>query len=253
MASIAVVTGASSGMGKDFVITLDKEGYDQIWVIARRADRLEDLKKECETDIRILQMDLTEGIDKYKEALVADKPDVRVLVNAAGFGRFKSFMETTEEDICGMIDLNDKASALMAHATIPYMSEGAQIYQLGSGSSFQPVPYMLTYGASKAFALSFSRALNMELKPKKIHVMAVCPGWVKTEFFDRAKDDNTISYYNRWYTSEEVVRQAFKDMKKGKDLSVCGFPVRFQNFLVKLMPHSFVMKTWCKQQKHPYK
>ena len=100
--------------------------------------------------------------------------------------------------------------------------------------------------------LSFCRALNVELKPRGIRVMAVCPGWITTEFFDHAVTDDTVSYFNRYYGPEEVIAKALKDMKKHKDASVLGFPERMQVRLVKLLPTKLVMKTWCKQQKKPY-
>lgn len=130
-----------------------------------------------------------------------------------------------------------------------YMHEGGQIYQLDSLSAFQPVPYITVYGATKAFVLSFSRALNVELKARKIRCMAVCPGWVKTEFFDRAVRDDTITYYNKFFTPDQVIRRALRDMKRGRDVSVCGASIRAQVRLVKLLPHRLVMKIWCRQQK----
>ena len=252
---IAVITGASSGMGREFVLALDKQQeFDELWLIARRRDKLEALASETRAPVRAISLDLgvqTE-IDKYKELLAQEKPDVRVLVNAAGFGKFKAFSDLTLEEQLSMIDLNDKALVSMTYLTLPYMKEGSCIYQLGSLSSFQPVPYINVYGASKAFVLSFSRALNKELKKQKrgIKVMAVCPGWVSTDFFDRAVVDNdTIVYYNRFYTAEAVIKRALRDMKKGKDVSICGFPVRSQVLATKLLPHGIVMEIWCKQQK----
>ena len=252
---IAVITGASSGMGREFVLALDKQQeFDELWVIARRRDRLEALASETRAPIRAIPLDLgmqTE-IDKYKEMLEAEQPNVAVLVNAAGFGKFKAFTDLTLEEQLAMIDLNDKALVSMTHVTLPYMKKGACIYQLGSLSSFQPVPYINIYGASKAFVLSFSRALNKELQKQKrdIRCMAVCPGWVSTDFFDRAVVDNdTIVYYNRFYTAAEVIQRALRDMKKGKDVSVCGFPIRMQVLATKHLPHGIVMEIWCKQQK----
>lgn len=252
---IAVITGASSGMGREFVLALDRqEEFDELWLIARRRNKLEELNAETRAPVRAIALDLgvqTE-INTYKELLEAEKPDVRVLVNAAGFGKFKAFTDLTLEEQLAMIDLNDKALVSMTYLTLPYMKEGSCIYQLGSLSSFQPVPYINVYGASKAFVLSFSRALNKELEKKKrgIHVMAVCPGWVSTDFFDRAVVDNdTIVYYNRFYTAEQVIKRALRDMKKGKDVSICGFPVRMQVYATKMLPHGIVMEIWCKQQK----
>ena len=241
---IAVITGASSGMGREFALRIDgEESFDEIWLIARRAERLEEIAKACKNPARAISMDLTksEAWNEYK----------RVLVNAAGFGYFKGFLQMDLERQLAMIDLNDKALIAMTYHTLAHMSDGGKIYQLGSLSSFQPVPFINVYGASKALVLSFSRALNRELKSagRKIRVMAVCPGWVLTEFFDTAVSDDTISYYNRYYTSEQVITRALRDMKKGKDVSVCGFPVRAQVLGVKLLPHKTVMNVWCKQQK----
>ncbi len=251
---IAVITGASSGMGRAFVLALDKEAdYDELWLIARRKDKLEALAAETRAAVRPIALDLgcAADMDRYKALLADENPDVAVLVNAAGFGKFRAFTELPLEDQLAMIDLNDKALVAMTYLTLPYMGQGGCIYQLGSLSSFQPVPYINVYAASKAFVLSFSRALNKELhrQGRDIRVMAVCPGWVRTEFFDRAVVDDTITYYNRYYTAEQVIHRALRDMKKGKDVSICGFPVRSQVFAVKHLPHGIVMEIWCRQQK----
>jgi short-subunit dehydrogenase len=137
----------------------------------------------------------------------------------------------------------------MTHVTLPYLKEGSRVYQLGSLSSFQPVPCINVYAATKAFVLSFSRALNVEWKSRGIRVMAVCPYWVKTEFFDRAKTDDTISYYNYMYEASGVVKQAIRDMKRGKDVSIHGKYPKLQVALVKFLPHKLIMKIWCNQQK----
>ena len=251
---IAVITGASSGMGREFVKQLDAANtFDEIWVIARRKDRLLSLADEVKAPVRPVCLDLSakESYDEYAALLAAEKPEVAILVNGSGFGRFGAFEDITLEDQLSMIDLNDKALIAITYHTLAHMTEGGRIYQLGSLSSFQPVPFINVYGASKAFVLSFSRALNRELKSagRKIRVMAVCPGWVKTEFFDHAVKDDTITYYNKFFTPEEVISRALRDMKKGKDVSVCGFSIRAQVLLTKILPHRLVMKIWCRQQK----
>ena len=250
---IAVITGASSGMGREFVLRLAKERkFDEIWVIARRLDRLQSLQDSVpDVRVRPLAMDLTraDSLEEYRMLLAAENPDVSVLVNASGFGKFGVFEDIELSEQLNMIDLNDKAYVAMTYLTLPYMRAGGEIYQLDSLSSFQPVPYITVYGATKAFVLSFSRALNVELKKRKIRCMAVCPGWVRTEFFDRAVRDDTITYYNRFFTPEQVVTRALRDMKKGKDVSVCGASIRAQVRLTKLLPHRLVMKIWCRQQK----
>ena len=251
---IAIVTGASSGMGREFVKGIDaEERLDEIWLIARRRDRLEELAGELRAGARIVPLDLMDAasFDKYAALLESEKPEVATLCNAAGFGRFALFTETDLKSNLGMIDLNDKATVAMCQLTLPYMKRGARIINLDSLSAFQPVPYECVYGATKAFILSFSRALNVELEPRGIRVMAVSPGWVQTEFFDHAVTDNgAVTYYDKIWTPEQVVERALRDYKKGRDVSVLGASVRRQVFLVKLLPHKLVMKIWMKQQGH---
>ena len=248
---IAVITGASSGMGREFVYAFDKgEEFDELWVIARRAERLEELQAHCRAKVRPIALDLgqRESFEEYRRLLASEKPEISVLVNAAGFGLFGVFEEMDCDRQLDIIDLNSRALTAMCHISIPYMTRGSRIVNMGSMSSWQPVPYINVYGASKAYVLSFSRALGVELRSKGIHVMTVCPGWIKTEFFSHAIHDNTVNYFNRYYTAEQVVEKAVKDLKKGKKVSVLGFPERMQVRLVKLLPTELVMNTWCRQQ-----
>lgn len=249
---ICIVTGASSGMGREFVLQLDeKHDYDEIWVIARRDDRLQELVGKTRARIHPMAMDLQkpDGLSLLQRYLETYKPEVATLVNAAGFGRFGAFRDLDIDEQMDMIDLNVKALTQVTYMVLPYMAAGSEIYNLGSLSSFQPVPYIGVYGAGKAYVLSFSRMLGVELKKDGIRVLAVCPGWVKTEFFDRAATDDTITYYNCYATAEEVVERAIRDMEKGKDVSIPKARVRALVLMTKLMPHKMVMKIWCKQQK----
>ena len=252
---IAVVTGASSGMGKQFALQLSAyEQVDEIWAIARRKEALEALNGQCGAKVRPVCLDLgkEESFREYAALLEQEKPEVRLLVNAAGFGKFGSFEKIPIEDEARMIDLNCKALLVMTRLTLPYMHAGSHILQLDSLSAFQPVPYITTYGATKAFVLSYSRAINRELKDQGIRVMAMNPGWVKTEFFNHAFQTNQseVQYFDRLYEAKDVVATALKDLYKSKkDYSIHGFPVRMQVRLVKLLPHSMVMNTWLKQQK----
>ena len=250
---IAIVTGASSGIGREFVKRLDLRGdLDEIWVIARRADRLAELATLSNTKITPISLDLSDDrADAEISYILADRhPDVRVLVNAAGYGKFGAFTDLPCSEQMGMIELNQGALVRMTYRVLPYMSAGSEIYQIGSLSAFQPVPYMSIYAATKAFVLSFSRALGKELEKSNIRVLAVCPGWVRTEFFDRAVvEDGVIVYFNKFFTPEQIVDRAFRDMKRGRDVSVCGFSIRAQVLLTKILPHKLVMKIWCAQQK----
>lgn len=254
--NIAVITGASSGMGREFVYAIDKDvELDELWVIARREDRLLELQDKVRAKIRPIVLDLLDknSLIRLKAMLEIEKPNVKVLVNAAGFGLFGTYTEMDMEKQLEIIDLNDRALTGVTYITLPYMSDGGQIYNMGSMSSFQPVPYINVYGASKAYVLSFSKALRVELCQRNIKVMAVCPGWIQTEFFSHAIHDNTVSYFNRYYGPKEVIEKAVKDMHRNKPVSILGLPERLQVFAVKIMPTWFVLKTWCKQQKKPFK
>ena len=251
--NIAVITGASSGIGKEFAKKLcAQKNFDEIWLIARRKDKLEKLAEELTVPCRILSLDLTkqEALDQYEALLKEHNPTILVLVNASGYGKFEAFSNIPLMEQLEMIDLNDKALVAMTYLSLPYLKKGSEVYQMGSLSSFQPVPYIAVYGATKAFVLSFTRAVNAEIKKTGIKMMAVSPGWVKTEFFDHAvTDDSVIVYYNKFFTAEQVVKRALKDMKKGKDVSIVGPSIRTQVFFTKLLPHKLVMKIWLMQQK----
>ena len=254
--NIAVVTGARSGMGKEFVLQLEQYvQVDEIWVIARRKAALEALREQVHAKIRPIVMDLcdTKSYAIYASLLAIEKPDVKLLVNAAGFGKFGTYSKVAPEDDYRMIDLNCKALVAMTRMTLPYMTSGSHILQLDSLSAFQPVPYITTYGATKAFVLSYTRAMNRELKREGIRMMAMNPGWVKTEFFDHAFQTNgggEVRYFDRLYEARDVVATGLKDLyRTKKDVSIHGFPVRMQVRLVKLLPHSLVMDIWMRQQK----
>ena len=253
---IAIVTGASSGMGREFVRQLSKYIQpDEIWAVARRSAALEALSSETAIPVRPIVMDLgkEESFRAFSALLEKETPEVKLLVNAAGFGRFGDFEAISLEDDLGMIDLNCKALVAMTRMVLPYMHRGSHILQLDSLSAFQPVPYITTYGATKAFVLSYTRSCNAELKPRGIRMMAMNPAWVKTEFFNHAfQTNNRVQYFNYVQEAKDVVAVGLKDLYKSKkDMSIPGFGVKLQVLGVKLLPHKLVMKTWMNQQKKP--
>ena len=253
--SIAIVTGASSGFGREFVRRFDAQGFDAIWVIARRKERLEALAAQCKTPVRVLPLDLTDAaaLESFRQLLETEKPEVKVLVNNSGFGYFRPFAQEDLSLTLNMMALNNTALVTLTHHVLPYMAAGSEVYNIASSSAFQPVPYIGAYAATKSFVLSFSRSLNVELRPRGIRVMAVCPHWTKTEFFDTAvREDNVIVHYNFFNDTEKVVDDALKNMKRGKDVSFSGLKIRLQVLATKLLPHRAVMRIWCAQQKKPY-
>ena len=248
---IAVITGASSGIGREFVYAVDKKfSFDEIWVIARRAERLEELKGKCRNPLRSVTLDLAEdeGLKAYERLLEKEKPEIALLVNAAGCGVFGPFEEKDLGALLHSAKLNSLSLTAMCHLSLPYMKSGSAIVNMGSNSSWQPVPYQAVYGASKSYVLSLSRAIGRELRPRGVHVMCVCPGWIKTEFQQHARHDDYIRYVDRWYGPEEVAAQAMRDLEKKKTVSILGAPVRRQVALVKHLPVDTVMDIWCKQQ-----
>ena len=225
---IAIVTGASSGMGRETVIQLADRfgGLDEIWAVARRKERLDELTGQVPVRIRKFPLDLSdkEEIGKLKETLKEVKPDVKILVNAAGYGKTGAVGTIPEEESAGMVRLNDEALVRVTEAVLPYISDNSRIIQFASAAAFIPQPGFAVYAATKSFVLSYSRALSEELKQRKIKVTAVCPGPVSTEFFDIALNGGRLTSYKKWVTvkPEMVVRHAIKDSCMGKPVSIPG-------------------------------
>lgn len=244
---IAIVTGASSGMGRECVIQLADRfaGLQEIWVIARRADRLFALQKEVPVPLKVLELDLEqeEAFAELSEKLEWEEPEVKILVNGAGFGKIGSVEELPLGEETGMIDVNVRALIALTRLVLPYMSKNSRILQFASAAAFLPQPRFAIYAATKAFVLSYSRALNMELKPRQIYVTAVCPGPVKTEFFDLAETTGEIPLYKRLVMADpkKVVKKAIRDNMMGKSVSVYGWLMKACFLLSKLFPHDFIL------------
>lgn len=247
----AIVTGASSGLGREFVKLLDrKESLDEIWVVARRKDRLVELERQMKTKLRVLPFDLTDkgSFRELDGILEKEKPNVRILINAAGFGKIGSCRDISRTDCDDMIDLNCRAAVDMTQTVLPYMKRNARILEICSTSAFQPFQFLNVYAASKAFLYRYSRALRVELFGRGIKVTAVCPYWIKdTEFIGTAQKTKNSSYIRSFpLASREktIACMALNDSKLGFAVSTPGVVCTLHRIVAKFIPGELMMGMW---------
>lgn len=247
MKKIAIITGATGGIGQEFVRQLLKEELDEIWAVARNEKKLKELREQFGEKVRLVPMDLSDSgqLKKLGLLLAEETLQIQYLINNAGLAKMGSYKEFSAEEIIQTVDVNCKAPVLLCQMCIPYMGEGSRILNISSASAFQPNPYINLYAASKAFERSYSRALNVELKGTGITSTAVCPGWVDTELLEKERNGKKIKFPGI-VTADKVVTQALKDAKKGKDMSVCSLYVKCQHIWVKLLPQKWIMNIWVK-------
>lgn len=246
--NIAIITGASSGMGRETARQLDRiytDGIDEIWLVARRKARLEELASELKHRTRLFPIDLTDekSITDFELTLNMINPNVKILVNASGFGINGRFTDVYAKEHADVIRLNCEALTRVTHMVLDYMRNGARMIQFASAAAFMPQPGFAVYAASKSYVLSFSRALNAELSDRGISVTAVCPGPVNTEFFEIAEKNGTNYHFKKAFMAdkESVVRRALKDAYNRKDVSVYSFAMQLFRLVSKIVPHRFVM------------
>ncbi len=248
--AIAIITGASSGIGEEFARQLHlSEGIDEFWFVARRRDRMEALRDRLGVKAKIIAADLTteEGIDEVRTTLAEEKPEVKYLVNAAGFGNFGTFEELTEDEVVKMIDLNVKALVLITHITIPYMVKGGRIIELGSGSCFTPLPAFNIYASSKSFVLHYTKALNFEIKKHGLRATCFCPGWVETEFLGKATAREGVTAPKAMkplLSCESVVKKCVRAARRGRAMCVTNWYTKLQHVLFKLVPDPILSRMW---------
>ena len=249
---IAVITGASSGMGQEFARQINEKclGLDEIWLIARRKDKLEELSTHLTVTVKVFDMDLSDdlGYTSFIYALEKEKPQVCIAVNCAGFGKTGPFSHISLEDSLGMIDLNCRALTKMTYLLVPYMTKRSYLIQVASVAGILPQPNFAVYAASKAYVLSLSRALREELRGKGISVTAVCPGPVATDFFAIAEETGSPFALKKYFMAkkENVVTLALKDTFRKKDVSVYGFSMKTLRLLVKLFPQKIILFVYAK-------
>lgn len=247
--AIAIITGASSGIGKCFAEHIQKTGeVDGYLLIARRRGKLEELAATLGEGAEVLEADLgtTAGIESVRAWLEEHRPSVRYLINAAGFGIFGDYTEVSEAETVGMIDLNVKALVLITHMVIPYMVKGGNILELGSASVFTPLPRFNIYASCKSFVYHYTQALAYEVRPRGIYATVLCPGWVRTEFFDRAENDRFAGPRNKkpMLDVDYVVGKAMKSMRRGKILCTCNWYTKMQHLFSKILPNRMMIAMW---------
>lgn len=249
--SLAIITGASSGIGAEFARALSREGVDEFWFIARRRERMEELGEELGVKYKVITADLSDraGIAYVRAALECEKPEVDYLVNCAGFGNFGSFDQLPEGEIERMIDVNVKATVLVTHMTVPYMRRGGRIITMGSGSCFTPLPYFNIYSSGKVFVLHYTKSLNHELKKYGVRATCFCPGWVETEFLGKATAHENVtrprtSAMKPMLNCKKVVAGCMRAVKRGRTMYVTGWYTKLQHLLFKLVPDPILTKLW---------
>ncbi len=247
--NVAVITGASSGMGREFALQIAQRysNIQEFWLIARRRERLEQLKQQLlGRTVKILELDLSsqDELEELEDILQLEEPRVRILVNAAGFGLIGGVDKMKYQDCTGMVDVNCRALTALTCMTLPYMPEGSRIIQMASSAAFMPQPGFAVYAASKSYVLNFSRALGQELKSRSITVTAVCPGPVRTEFFDIAETYESIRFYKKlaMARADKVVRQALTDAALGRSVSVYGPLMKGFRLLTKFLPTGSLLR-----------
>ncbi|WP_270597534.1 SDR family NAD(P)-dependent oxidoreductase [Anaerococcus vaginalis] len=237
---IAIITGASSGIGYEFARQIDKKNYEEIWLIGRRAERLNDLSENLQTRARIFALDLCEekSFETLKKELEISNKKIGLLINSAGMGENYYFKNTSFYDDMKTLDLNIKALTAMTKISLNFFQKDGIILNIASSAAFIPQAKFALYAASKSYVLSFSRAVRREFKDIKISVL--CPNRVETEFLKKS-NNNSGGIKNLGNENlEKMVGKAIKKMGK-KDLITTHPAAKLLLIISKIFPHSFIM------------
>lgn len=246
--NIAIVTGASSGLGVQYAKTIIDSDYhlDEIWLIARRKDRLEKIAEEHDqVKIRPIALDLSDD-DSYialSDLLNEEKPNIKILVNNAGSERPGDFASMQEKDILSMINLNVKGFTMINRVCIPYMKNKSFGVMTCSISSFCPVPNQAVYSSTKAYVRFLSRAIREEVKKDGINILAMCPGNMDTEMNPKGGTSQSEKVDKLPFLDmKKITRKSLKLAKKGKAIyTPCGL-YKFYRFASKVLPSAWMIK-----------
>ncbi len=237
----ALITGASSGLGRNFSIILSEMGYDLI-LVARRKKKLETLKKELKTNVEIITLDISSSYNCMKLYEQVKDEDIDILINNAGFGVFGEFTKTNIEKELDMIDLNIKAVHMLTKLFLKYFKKKNKGYILNVASSaaFLPGPLMASYYATKSYVFNLTMAIYEELKKEKsnVYVGALCPGPVDTEFNKVAG----VKFGVKALQPDEVCKYAINKMFKRKLLIIPGFTMKFVYIFNRFVPMKLKLK-----------
>lgn len=247
---IAIITGATGGMGREFTRLMLNENVDEIWAIARNSVKLEELRREFGEKIIPIAKDMsqTSELIDIENKLREQNANVLYLINNAGLAKMGEYKDFTAEEIDSTVNINCKTPAVLCTICIPYMKKGGRILNISSASSFQPLPYLNLYSATKVFLKNYSRALNVELKGTGITATAVCPSWVDTDLLMKEVNGKPVKF-DGLISPQRACKKALKDAKRGKDMSVCTVYVKWEHVLAKIFPQKTVMKTWLRKIK----
>lgn len=244
---IAILTGASAGLGKEYFYNLTKRSdIDCIWLIARRKDRLEQLAADTDKPCVILPLDLTDeqSFEILKEKLTEQTVEIKILINNAGFGKLGNVEELSVTDQTDMVRLNCAALTAVTTVCLQFMQKGSFIVNVCSIASFAPNPRMTVYSSTKAYVLSFSKSLRQEVKKRGINVLATCPGPMNTEFLSVANITGNSKTFDilPYCDPKKVAAHSLKQAEKGRAIHTPKLFYKFYRILAKLLPHSFIMK-----------
>lgn len=245
---LAILTGASAGLGRDYLKLLAADpSLDRIWIIARREDRLQRLCEQYpDKDIVPLALDLTDerSFALLRQKLEEEKPDLRLLINNAGCGTVGDFAEMDLSSQTRMVDLNVRGMTAVANLALPYMAEGAAMLNVCSIASFAPNTRMAVYCSTKAYVLQFSKTLKRELKGRGINVCAACPGPMNTEFFQAGGIIGRSHALEKGLPRcqpDKVARGSLRAAKAGRGIYTPTLIYKVYRLLCKILPHGMVM------------
>lgn len=237
----ALITGASSGIGRDMARYLSTKGYDLI-LVARRIEPMEELKKELNTNVQIIQLDISTKENCYELYNKTKNENIDILINNAGFGIFGEFEEVDLEKEINLINTNITAVHILTKLYIKDMikRDSGNILNVASIAGFMPGPLMSSYYASKNYVVALSRAIQKELKKKKSNVKlsVLCPGPVTTNFNNVAG----VKFNLKSITSEYAAKYGIDEMLKGKKVILPTFQIKLVKFFTKIAPDSLILE-----------